>query len=119
MDLSPDSKLTRRQAAHALTSAGYPTAEPTLATKATRGGGPPYELYGRRPIYTWGPTLAWAESRLSPPVGSSAQAGRVAGPAASVAVDDHRKRSRGRPEIAERRERVAGPRRIADPVDAT
>ena len=61
-----ENDLLRRHAlAQALTDAGYPTASATLATKATRGGGPPFRLYGRIPLYRWGDALAWAESRLS------------------------------------------------------
>jgi hypothetical protein len=121
MDLSADSKLTRAQTAQALSDAGYPTAAATLATKATRGGGPPYQLYGRVPIYTWGPTLSWAESQLSAPIGSSSEARRVAAksapatkPAPPVADDC---RQRGRPPVAAPREHVADLKRIADPVD--
>ena len=36
----------------------------TLATKASRGGGPPYRLFGRKPLYRWGDGLDWA-SRAS------------------------------------------------------
>jgi hypothetical protein len=62
-----DSDEMLRRLAHALSAAGYPTAPATLATMATRGGGPPYRLYGRIPLYRWGDALAWAESRLSAP----------------------------------------------------
>jgi len=37
-----DALLTRDRLAEALTEAGYPTKAKTLATKASRGGGPPY-----------------------------------------------------------------------------
>ena len=70
---SADAKLRRRAAADALTEAGFPVTASTLATKATRGGGPPYELFGRIPLYTWGPTLAWARSRLREPQRSTAE----------------------------------------------
>ena len=62
-----DALLTRDMAAAALTEAGYPIKSKTLATKATRGGGPPYRLFGVRPLYRWGDTLAWAQGRLSSP----------------------------------------------------
>ena len=62
-----DALLTRDMAAAALTEAGYPVKPKTLATKATRGGGPPYRLFGVRPLYRWGDTLAWAQERLSSP----------------------------------------------------
>jgi hypothetical protein len=37
------------------------------AARSSRGEGPPYQLYGRIPIYTWGIGLKWAKARLSPP----------------------------------------------------
>jgi hypothetical protein len=48
---SPDTLLRRRQTAAALTAAGYPVAEKTLATKAVRGGGPIYRVFGRTVLY--------------------------------------------------------------------
>jgi hypothetical protein len=74
MDLNEDSQLRRVETAKALTEAGFPIASATLATQATRGGGPPYKLWGRVPIYTWGPTLAWARARLSAPVRNTSEA---------------------------------------------
>jgi hypothetical protein len=65
--INSDTLLRRRAVADALTAAGFQTTEKTLATKATRGGGPPYRLFGRIPLYRWGDALMWAESRLSPP----------------------------------------------------
>lgn len=67
MHLLPDVLLTRDQTAAALNDAGYPIKAKTLATKATRGGGPPYRLFGTRPLYRWDDALAWAEARLSMP----------------------------------------------------
>jgi hypothetical protein len=63
--LSPDALLRRSQAAEALTARGYPTSPATLATKATRGGGPAYRLFGRVPLYRWADCTAWAEAKLS------------------------------------------------------
>jgi hypothetical protein len=62
---SPNALLRRRQTAAALTEAGFPTSEATLATKATRGGGPPFRRFGRVPLYLWAESLEWAQSRLS------------------------------------------------------
>jgi hypothetical protein len=62
----PDALLTRAATADALTAAGYPIRLGTLATKATRGGGPPYRLFGTRPLYRWADALEWAESITSP-----------------------------------------------------
>ncbi|MDE2576287.1 MAG: hypothetical protein KGL55_13350 [Rhodospirillales bacterium] len=56
--------LTRNAVAAALTAAGYPVKAKTLATMATRGGGPPYRRFGARALYCWGDAVAWAEARL-------------------------------------------------------
>ena len=72
----PDSSaalLTRRQLAEALTSCGFPISPATLATKATRGGGPPYQKFGPRALYQWGMGLQWAQGRLSKPVHSTSE----------------------------------------------
>ena len=58
--------LSREDAAHALTAAGYITSPPTLATKATRGNGPAYRIFGKRAIYRWGDLVAWAEASAAP-----------------------------------------------------
>jgi hypothetical protein len=63
----PNALLLRGRTADALTAAGYPIKTKTLATKATRGGGPPYRLFGQRALYRWGDALAWAQNRLTPP----------------------------------------------------
>jgi hypothetical protein len=70
---SQDALLTREQAASALTAAGFPTKAKTLATKATRGGGPPYRLYSARALYRWGDALEWANSRLTPLASSTSE----------------------------------------------
>ena len=70
----PDALLRRDATADALTKAGFPTSPATLATKATRGGGPPYRSWGRLPLYRWGDALGWAQSRLSPPPSSTSEA---------------------------------------------
>jgi len=64
---NPDALLRREPTAEALTASGYPTAAKTLATKASRGGGPPFRKYGPWPLYRWGDALAWAQNRLSEP----------------------------------------------------
>jgi hypothetical protein len=69
-----DTLLTRHAAAEALTAAGYPVARATLATRASRGGGPPFRRFGRVPLYRWGDLLDWAEARLSPPMRSTSEA---------------------------------------------
>jgi hypothetical protein len=57
------SKLRRRAASALLRQHGYPVAETTLAKYATIGGGPPFESFGRIPLYDPEELLAWARSR--------------------------------------------------------
>jgi hypothetical protein len=70
-----DALLRRTATADALTALGFPCSDKTLATKATRGGGPPYRLFGRIPLYRWGDAVAWAEGKLSAPRRSTSDAG--------------------------------------------
>jgi hypothetical protein len=70
---NPDAILTRMQTGAALRAAGFPVADKSLATRASRGGGPPYRRFGARVLYRWGDALAWAESRLSDPIRSSSE----------------------------------------------
>jgi hypothetical protein len=70
---NPDALLLRVPTAAALTAAGYPVKPKTLATKATRGGGPPYRRFGQRALYRWGDALAWAQDRLSAPRGNTSE----------------------------------------------
>jgi hypothetical protein len=70
----PETLLNRQDTAAALTSIGYFTSPATLATKATRGGGPPFRKFGRKPLYRWGDSLAWAEARLTPPMRTTSEA---------------------------------------------
>ena len=62
---NPDALLTRDRVAEALTEAGFPIKAKTLATKATRGGGPPFSKFGPRDLDRWGLALAWAKARLT------------------------------------------------------
>jgi hypothetical protein len=64
---SPDALLTRDQAAAALTESGFPVAPKTLAVRASRGDGPPYQRFGARALYKWDDALTWARSRLTVP----------------------------------------------------
>ena len=71
--MNSETLLGRREAAAALTAAGYPISAATLATKATRGGGPVYQTFGPRVLYRWCDALAWAQSRLSAPRSSTSE----------------------------------------------
>ena len=68
-----DTLLTRHEAALALTANGFPTSAATLATRATRGGGPPFHRYGPRVLYRWADAIGWAEGRLSPAMRSTSE----------------------------------------------
>jgi hypothetical protein len=70
---NPDALLSRAQTAAALTEAGFPVSPATLSTKATRGGSPPYRLFGRKPLYRWGDAIAWAQSRCTEPRRSTSE----------------------------------------------
>ncbi len=72
--VNPETLLTRAAAAVALTEAGFPVKRATLATKASRGGGPPFQHWGSKPLYRWGDLIAWAEARLKERVRSSSEA---------------------------------------------
>jgi hypothetical protein len=79
---SPDALLGRKETAAALTEAGFPVAAATLTTMASRGGGPPYQLFGPRALYRWGDSLEWARSRLSTARRSAAEHAAAQGGAA-------------------------------------
>jgi hypothetical protein len=65
---NPDVLLHRDHLAVALTAAGFPVTASTLATKATRGGGPPFTRFLSRPQYRWGDALQWAQGQRKQPV---------------------------------------------------
>jgi hypothetical protein len=66
MDLeTAERRLTRREAAAFLSARGYRVAENTLMKYATVGGGPVYEKFGRRALYTESTLLAWAASKTT------------------------------------------------------
>ena len=62
-----DFLLSRVETAKALTEGGYPIKAKTLATMATRGGGPPYRKWSKVTLYRWGDALQWAQARLTGP----------------------------------------------------
>lgn len=69
-----DDLLDRRNLSCALAlHAGRRVAVATLASLATRGGGPPFRLFGRRPLYRWGDAMEWAEQNTKPPRRSTSE----------------------------------------------
>ena len=71
---NPDTLLPRKAISAVLTEAGFKTSAATLATYATRGGGPEYVKYGRTPLYRVAAALSWAQGRLSAPMHSTSEA---------------------------------------------
>lgn len=67
-------RLTRSGAADFLQTQGYPVASATLATMATRGGGPPFAKFGNVALYEEEALLEWAEGRLTPSRRSTSEA---------------------------------------------
>src|SRR6516225_6860824 len=80
---NPNARLTRDQLSDALKESGFPVESSTLATKATRGGGPPFQKFGIRVLYRWGDALARAQSRLSVPRHSTSEGDATAARAKS------------------------------------
>jgi hypothetical protein len=74
----PDVRLTRDQLAVALSAAGYPISSATLATRVSRGEGPPHAVWGSRVYYRWGDALDWAKKCYRPPNVQHAHDGRGA-----------------------------------------
>jgi hypothetical protein len=68
-------RLDRKEAAQFLTDQGYKTAPATLAKLACIGGGPPFESFGRRPLYRQADLLAWAQERTTGPRRSTSDPG--------------------------------------------
>jgi len=60
-------------AAYLLETHGIHRAVGTLAKLAVVGGGPRFRVAGRTPLYSTDDLDAWAESILSPPVGSTSE----------------------------------------------
>ena len=68
-----DALLTRRQLSAALKELGISIAHTTLATKATRGDGPPFHKFGSSALYRWSEVQEWVEARLSAPRKSTSE----------------------------------------------
>lgn len=58
-------RLPRTEIAALLTQAGFPISPATLATMATRGGGPAFVKFNGRALYDVADALAWAEGRTT------------------------------------------------------
>ena len=67
-------RRTRKGIAAFLTDLGFPISDKTLATKATRGGGPPYCLFSGRALYDEDEAVEWAEAQTTTPQRSTSEA---------------------------------------------
>lgn len=65
--------LSRAQAADYLTARGFKTAKQTLAKLAVVGGGPMYQTFGSRVVYSPAELDTWANMRLSQPRRSTSE----------------------------------------------
>jgi hypothetical protein len=74
--IDPETRLDRSQTAAALTARGFKIASSTLATLASRGGGPPFSKFSTHVTYQWGSSLGWAQSRTSVPVNLASKLNR-------------------------------------------
>jgi hypothetical protein len=75
MDQPTEPRLNRKEAADFLTKLGYRTAPATLAKLASIGGGPIFESFGRKPLYTPSNLLAWVAAKSTGPRRSTSDKG--------------------------------------------
>jgi len=68
-----DKYLDRAEAADHLTERGLRISKTTLQKFATIGGGPSYQRFGHRAVYTVANLDAWAERKLSAPLRSTSK----------------------------------------------
>ena len=62
---APDVLLRRLAAADALGRLGCPLSPCTLASMATRGGGPRFSKVGNKSLYRYSDLVAWLQERLA------------------------------------------------------
>ena len=66
--------LNREQAAAFVREKGLPCAKLTLQKLASVGGGPEFQKFGSRVVYTPAKLDRWIESKLSEPIASTSEA---------------------------------------------
>jgi hypothetical protein len=71
--IDPRTFLTRSQLADALEQCGIPLSYDTLATKATRGGGPPFRIFGKSAVYQWCDVVAWVRETMGEPARTTSE----------------------------------------------
>jgi len=65
--------LSRSEASEFLTSQGTPVASKTLQKYASLGGGPTYQKFGNRALYTEQSLLKWVNEKISAPIKSTSE----------------------------------------------
>jgi hypothetical protein len=60
-----DKRFDTREASAFLTASGYTTGPATLNKLRCVGGGPAFEKFGRRPLYSEASLLEWVQSRTT------------------------------------------------------
>ncbi len=76
---NPQALLSRKDLAAALAGQGFSVAHASLASMATRGGGPPFQKFGNRVLYVWADALEWAHGKLSPARSTTSEHRHAAG----------------------------------------
>jgi hypothetical protein len=71
--VDPKTFLTRFQVSEALEACGIPLSYDTLATKATRGGGPPFRIFGKSAVYQWCDVVAWVLETMGEPARTTSE----------------------------------------------
>jgi hypothetical protein len=61
------------EASKILCSLGLPTAPSTLTKLRCMGGGPRFQKFGRKPVYTWKALQDWVANKLSAEVASTSE----------------------------------------------
>lgn len=65
--------LTRPEAAAHIVARGLPITKGSLQKLASIGGGPPYQIFGNKAVYTSVELDSWAEQRLTAPRTSTSE----------------------------------------------
>jgi hypothetical protein len=78
-----DKRLDTREASEFLTASGYTTAPATLNKLRCVGGGPAFEKFGRRPLYSETSLLEWVQGRTTRPLRSTSDTKNTAHPTQS------------------------------------
>jgi hypothetical protein len=71
--VDPQTFMTRFQLAETLELCGIPLSYETLANKATKGGGPPFRIFGKSPVYQWGDVVAWLRETMGEPARTTSE----------------------------------------------